>query len=504
VSKGYIGTIDQGTTSSRFIIFDYSGNIIASHQVEHKQYYPKPGFVEHNPMEILENCREVIAKALLKSKISPDQLKAVGITNQRETIVAWNKKTGKPYYNAIVWQDMRGRSIIDNLISQGLKDEIHKKSGLIPAPYFSASKISWLFENVSEFKKDSKSGDAIVGTIDSWLLWNLSGGKSDSVHYTDVTNASRMLLMNISTMEWDSSLLNMFNIPLTVLPKIVPSIPKHPYAFGKIEVGSDLFQFPLSGILGDQQSALFGQACFHQGQSKCTYGTGGFLLMNVGNSPLFSQNGLLTTVAYQREGEAPCYALEGAVAVAGSSIQWIRDNLGLIDSASEVDVLANFVDDCGGVYFVPAFAGLFAPYWKPGARGIICGLTGYARKEHICRAVLESTAFQVHDLFKAMEQDSGIELPALRVDGGMVVSELVMQMQADLLKVPVIRPQMVETTALGAAYAAGLSVGYWAGFKDLSTHWHEDKRWNPLMSSENRLLKLVNWDKAIQRSYGWV
>lgn len=504
MGKGYIGTIDQGTTSSRFILFDEKGVIIASHQLEHKQYYPSPGFVEHDPMEILNNCKTVIKETIRKSLISKNELKAVGITNQRETIVAWNKISGKPYYNALVWQDMRGRSIVDNLISRGLKNEIHNKTGLIPAPYFSASKIQWLLENVEEFKKDAISGDALVGTIDSWLLWNLSGGKPDSVHITDVTNASRMMLMDINLMQWDSQLLELFNIPKSILPQIVSSIPKKPYAVGEITVKDILFHLPFAGILGDQQAALFGQACFFQGQSKCTYGTGGFLLMNVGDNPLFSTNGLLTTVAYQKEGEKPSYALEGAVAVAGSSVQWIRDNLQLIDSASEVDLLAASVEDCGGVYFVPAFSGLFAPYWRPGARGVICGLTGYARKEHICRAVLESTAFQVNDLFRAIEQDSDIELPLLRVDGGMVVSDILMQMQADFLGVEVVRPKMVETTALGAAYAAGLSVGFWSDLKVLSEHWQEDRRWSPKMKTQERLSKIENWNKAIERSYGWI
>lgn len=503
MSGRLIGTIDQGTTSTRFILFDPSGTIIASSQMEHRQIFPEPGRVEHDPVEILDNCKKVIRRTFQESGIDPKRLDSVGITNQRETIVAWNRKTGKPYHNAIVWQDMRGRTMIDSLLAAGHRELIHKRTGLIPAPYFSASKIHWLLDNVAEMKQDALKGDAVVGTIDSWLLWNLSGGGESAPHITDVTNASRMMLMDIESLMWDEQMLSLFDIPRSILPDIVPSIPNEPFATGQLDVSGSRVELAFSGILGDQQAALFGQACFNEGQSKCTYGTGCFLLMNTGNRPVVSRNGLLTTVAYQKEGQPPVYALEGAVAVAGSLVQWVRDNLGLISNADEINHYAMQVEDCGGVYFVPAFAGLFAPYWRPGARGVICGLTGYARKEHLCRAVLESTAFQVHDLFQAIGQDCDLELPSLRVDGGMTVSEPLMQVQADFLKVPVIRPEVIETTALGAAYAAGLSSGYWPDLASLENHWNEEKRWNPGISERERLERLASWKKAVERSYGW-
>lgn len=504
MSDSYVGTIDQGTTSTRFILFDHQGQIVSSAQMEHPQIFPQPGWVEHDPLVILENVKTVVRQAIVKADIDPPQLKAVGITNQRETIVAWDKKTGKPYYNAIVWQDMRGKEAIDDILSRGLEHRIHCRTGLIPNPYFSASKIKWLFDHVPAFLEGAQRGDALIGTIDCWLLWNLVGGKEDSVHFTDVSNASRYLLMDIKTLEWDTELLELFGVPKSVLPKIVPSIPKFPYGSGTLSSEKGEIPLNFSGILGDQQAALFGQACFHKGQSKCTYGTGGFLLMNIGENPVISRNGLLTTVAFQVEGEPACYALEGSVAIAGSLIQWVRDNLEMIKSAPEIDQLAMTVEDCGGVYFVPAFSGLFAPYWRPSARGVICGLTGYARKAHIARAVLESTAFQVRDLFGAINQDSGIDLPFLRVDGGMTVSEPLMQIQADFLGVPVVRPKVIETTALGAAYCAGLSCLYWKDFSSLEKQWKESKRWSPLMSKEVRLQKANEWKKAIDRSQGWV
>lgn len=501
----YIGTIDQGTTSSRFIIFNNAGKIVTSSQLEHQQIFPQPGWVEHNPMEIIENVRKTIQLAVadLGEDFSLEDLLSVGITNQRETVVAWNRKTGKPYYNAIVWQDLRGRDFIDSFISKGYKDEIHHKTGLIPASYFSVSKINWLLENISGIKEDVEKGEVAIGTIDSWILWNLTGGNEESPFFTDVTNASRYMLMDIEKLVWDEKMLTLFQIPKSVLPKIVPSIPKNRYGIGYIESTKGKLTLNFSGILGDQQAALFGQACFNMGQSKCTYGTGGFLLMNIGEKPVFSNAGLLTTVSFQREGEPAMYAFEGAIAVAGSLVQWIRDNLGLIKSASEVDEAAMKVEDCGGVYFVPAFAGLFAPYWRPRARGIICGLTGYVRKEHICRAVLESTAFQVNDLFQVIKDEYDLEIPDLRVDGGMTVSEPLMQIQADFLGVPVIRPEVIETTALGATYAAGLSIGFWNSYEQLQSHWKENKRWFPKMAKEERLSKLSEWHKAIERSFGW-
>ena len=495
MGQKYVGTLDQGTTSSRFIIFNRQGKIVSQYQLEHEQIYPKPGWVEHNPLQILKNCKTVIKKAIELASIEPTDICSVGITNQRETIVAWNKITGEPYYNAIVWQDMRGKEVLDKLLSQGLEKKIHKKTGLIPAPYFSASKIKWLLDNVKEFKQDAKKGNAIVGTIDTYLLWNLTSENQNAVHLTDVTNASRYMLMDISKLKWDDELLELFSIPKSILPKIVASIPKEPYGVGELKSKNKKIPLVFSGILGDQQAALFGQACFYKGQSKCTYGTGGFLLMNIGEKLAFSNNGLLTTVAYQIEGEPPVYAFEGSIAVAGSLVQWVRDNLEMINSAPEIDKLAASV---------PAFAGLFAPHWKPNARGVICGLTGYATKAHICRAVLEATAFQVYDLFTAISEDSGIDLPVLKVDGGMSVSEILMQIQADFLSAPVVRPTMIETTALGAAYAAGLCTSVWKSLDELVVHQKVGKKYTPKMKNATRLEKIMGWHKAIERSLGWV
>lgn len=504
MGQKYVGTIDQGTTSSRFILFNKRGKIVSQAQMEHAQIYPKPGWVEHNPIEILKNCKKVIKKAVELAEIDPQDICSVGITNQRETIVAWNKITGEPYYNAIVWQDMRGKEILDQLLSLGLEKNIHKKTGLIPAPYFSASKIKWLLDNVTQFNIDAKKGEALVGTIDSWILWNLSDANKEAPHLTDVTNASRYMLMDIQTLSWDEELLKLFSIPISILPTIVASIPKKPYGVGTLKDKGKKIPLIFSGILGDQQAALFGQTCFYKGQSKCTYGTGGFLLMNIGEKLAYSHNGLLTTVAYQIEGEAAVYALEGSIAVAGSLVQWVRDNLGMISSAPEIDKLAASVSDSGDVYFVPAFAGLFAPHWKPNARGVICGLTGYATKAHICRAVLESTAFQVLELFQAIADDSGIDLPVLKVDGGMSVSEPLMQIQADFLSATVVRPAVIETTALGAAYCAGLSAQLWHNLEELLVHQKEGKRYTPKMDSALRLEKIMGWHKAIERSLGWV
>ncbi len=500
-----IGTIDQGTTSSRFIIFNEGGAILSSSQLEHKQIFPEPGWVEHDPMEIISNVKETIIEAIEAcDSLDLSIPLPVGITNQRETVVAWNRQTGRPYYNAIVWQDMRSKDLLDAKLGIEYKDGVYQKTGLIPAPYFSASKISWLLTEVPEIRADIPTGNVAIGTIDSWILWNLSGANVQAPFITDVSNASRYMLMDIAALKWDSIMLRLFDVPQEILPKIVPSIPKEKFGTGKIQTrrGEALLEF--CGILGDQQAALFGQSCFAVGESKCTYGTGGFFLMNIGTTPLFSKSGILTTVAYQKEGEEAMYAFEGSIAVAGSLVQWIRDNLGIIKKAPEVDQLAMQVKDCGGVYFVPAFSGLFAPYWRPRARGVICGLTGYARKEHLCRAVLESTAFQIHDLVRAIEEDCHFKMKEMRVDGGMTVSDLLMQIQSDFLNIPIIRPEIIETTALGATYAAGLSSGIWNDYEELKIQWKENKRWNPLMKAKEREAKIIEWKKAIERSFGWV
>lgn len=501
----YIGSIDQGTTSTRFILFNQQGQPCYSTQKEHKQIYPQPGWVEHNPLEIIENTFYCIQETLKKAKIDNPKasISAVGITNQRETVIAWNRETGKPYANAIVWQDLRGEDCINELLANGGKYRLLEKTGLMLSPYFSASKMKWLLDHVPGLKEDALQGKAVFGTIDTWVLWNLTGRERGGLLITDVTNASRTFLMDLRTLSWDRELLEIFGCPESALPEIVPSIPDKPYGYSS---SSSPFGegVAFAGILGDQQAALFGQTCFKPGMSKSTYGTGGFLLMNVGTKVVYSDSGLLTTVAYQRGKEKPVYALEGSVAVAGSLIQWVRDNLGLIKDSREIDELASQVEDNGGVYFVPAFAGLFAPYWRSRARGVICGLTGYADRRHIARAVLEATAFQTFDIFQAMSRDADIRIPELKVDGGMTNSEPLMQFQSDLLKIPVIRPVVTETTALGAAYAAGLSVGFWNSYDQLIENWQVNKVWQPQMDTGTRLGLLANWKKALERSYGWV
>ena len=505
MSAKYVGAIDQGTTSTRFILFDKEGKPCFSAQKEHKQIYPRPGWVEHSPEEILENTVFCIRETLKQAEIvnPQEEIAAVGITNQRETVIAWNRQTGKPYANAAVWQDLRGEDFINELLSAGGKYRFLEKTGLMLSPYFSGSKIKWFLDNVSGLREEAESGRAVFGTIDTWILWNLTGGANGGLLKTDVTNACRTFLMDLQTLTWDEDLLNLFGCPERALPKIVPSIPESPYGYSSADspFGEGV---PFAGILGDQQAALFGQTCFKAGMSKSTYGTGGFLLMNVGPRIVYSDSGLLTTVAYQKGKEKPLYALEGSVAVAGSLIQWVRDNLGLIKNSKEIDALAAEVEDNGGVYFVPAFAGLFAPYWRSRARGVICGLTGYADRRHIARAVLEATAFQTYDIFQAMSRDADIRIPELKVDGGMTNSEPLMQFQSDLLKIPVIRPIVTETTALGAAYAAGLSVGFWQSFDDLKKNWSVDKVWKPQMDAGRRLALLADWKKALERSYGWI
>ena len=502
VKKSYVGALDQGTTSTRCILFNQEGTIVASHQLEHKQIYPKPGWVEHNPQEIWERSETVIIETLKKAGVTVEDISSMGITNQRETVLAWNPKTGKPYYNAIVWQDLRGSDFINTLIANGGIDRFRDKTGLALSPVFAGSKFRWMLDNVAGLRDAAAAGDAVFGTIDTWLVWNLTGGVNGGKLITDVTNASRYLCMDISTLQWDAELMSIFGVSEDMLPEICPSVGEI-YGY-TTETGPFKGALPVCGILGDQQAALFGQACFTKGLGKNTYGTGCFLLVNTGENLCASTQGLLTTVAYQIKGQKPIYALEGSIAVAGSLVQWIRDNIGLVSSAPEVDTLAESVEDNGGVYFVPAFSGLFAPYWRSDARGVITGLTGFATSAHIARAVLESTAFQAKDIFDAMAKDSGIDIVALKVDGGLTNSKPLMQFQADILHIPVIRPVVVETTALGAAYAAGLSTGFWKNLDELEAQWQEAKRWEPKMDEAESSEKVRLWHKAVERTLNWV
>ena len=490
----YIGAIDQGTTSTRFIVFDRSGATIAMAQREHQQIYPQPGWVEHDPQEILRNTRAVIDEALRGAGLSTRDLAAVGITNQRETTLLWDRATGAPVHNALVWQDTRVDQLVAEYARDGGQDRFRAATGLPLASYFSALKLRWLLDNApgARARARAEAGELAFGTIDSWLMWHLTGQ-----HVTDVTNASRTQLMNLATLAWDDALLSAFEIPRAVLPRIVASSGMIAAAQGVLE------GVPITGILGDQHAALVGQTCFSPGEAKNTYGTGCFLLMNTGTTPVVSTSGLVTTVAYQL-GDAPaCYALEGSIAITGALVQWLRDNLGLIKTSAEVETLAASVADNGDVYFVPAFSGLYAPYWRADARGVIAGLTRYATKAHIARAALEATAYQVRDVLAAMERDSGVTMQALRVDGGMVLNELLMQFQADILDVPVERPKVIETTALGAAYAAGLAVGYWRDAEDLRRNWQVERTWQPAMGEGERKRLTGAWHKAIERSFGW-
>ncbi len=493
----YIGALDQGTTSTRFILFDKKGLPKASHQIEHKQIFVKPGWVEHDPQEIWANSVEVIVKTLEKGGVKPQEVAGIGITNQRETIIAWEPESGKVRYNAIVWQDLRGEAAIEKLKEQGVVDEIQKRSGLVASPYFSASKIGWILDNVAGLRSDAEAGKVVFGTIDAFLLWKFTGGEV----ITDVTNASRYMLMNIESLEWDEWLLELFKVPKQSLPKIVPSFGE---VFGHTTVDGKLSHpIPVAGVLGDQQAALFGQACFSVGEGKNTFGTGCFMLVNIGKTPRISSHGLLTTVAYQEAGSEAHYALEGSVAVAGSLVQWVRDNLKLVKSAPEVTALAGSVADCGGVYIVPAFSGLFAPYWRSDARGIIAGLTGYATDAHICRAVLEATAFQVKDLCDAMTSDGASKMEILKADGGLTNSHLLMEFQADLLGIPVVVPRVAETTALGAAYAAGLTTKFYSSLEEIGAQWEEELRFEPKMGEDEIRIKMEFWKKAVERTLGW-
>ena len=498
--SSYILSIDQGTTSSRAIIFDHDGKIVASSQREHQQIFPQAGWVEHDPMEIWVNVREVSGEALSRAQLTRHDIAGIGITNQRETAIIWNRKTGQPVYNGLVWQDTRTQDLIDAVEASHGSDLFRKKTGLPLATYFSASKIVWILDNVEGARAAAQAGELAFGTPDTWVLWNLTGGVDGGVHATDVTNASRTLLMDLETCAWDKDLIAAWGIPESLLPEIRSSSE----IYGHAHSSSLLREVPISGILGDQQAATFGQAAFDAGESKNTYGTGNFLIVNTGAKPVHSKNGLLTTLAYQLGDEAPRYALEGSIAVTGSLIQWLRDNLGLISEASEVEALAASVPDNGGCYVVPAFSGLFAPYWRSDARGVIVGLTRFINKGHIARAALEATAFQTREVLDAVNADSGVDLTELKVDGGMVKNETLMQFQADILGVPVIRPQVAETTALGAAYVAGLAVGYWSSREELRGKWAEDKRFVPAMPVETSAKLLAQWKKAVTRTFDWV
>ncbi|MDN5962921.1 MAG: glycerol kinase GlpK [Actinomyces sp.] len=496
----YVMAIDQGTTSSRAIIFNHSGEIVAVGQQEFTQIFPNPGWVEHDPLEIWDSVRAVVADAFAKAGINRHQLAAVGITNQRETTVVWDKNTGEPVYNAIVWQDTRTAAITRELAGDKGMDRYKDICGLGLSTYFSGPKIKWILDNVPGAREKAEAGDLYFGNTDSWVLWNMTGGVEGGIHVTDVTNASRTMLMDITKLEWREDIASDFGIPVSMLPEIRSS--SEVYGYGRKQ--GLLIDTPISGILGDQQAATFGQACFERGQAKNTYGTGCFMLMNTGDEPVFSANGLLTTVAYKIGEQPAVYALEGSIAVAGSLVQWLRDNLGMIEKSSDIQALAETVEDNGGVYFVPAFSGLFAPYWRDDARGAIVGLTRYANKGHVARAVEESTAFQSREVLDAMNADSGVPLKELKVDGGMTHDDLVMQFQADLCGVDVVRPKVIETTALGAAYAAGIAVGFWDGTDDVIANWQEGKRWTPQadQAEVDRTFRL--WKKAVTRTFDWV
>ncbi len=499
----YVGAIDQGTTSSRFIIFDHAGAIIAVDQKEHEQIMPKPGWVEHDAMEIWRNTQNVIAGALAKAGLTTANLAAVGITNQRETSLVWNRKTGVPIHNALVWMDTRTDQLVARYSADGGQDRLRGKTGLPLATYFSGLKLRWLLDAVPGAQAGAEAGDLLFGNMDTWLAWNLTGGPDaenghGGLHITDVTNASRTQMMDLATLDWDAEILSLFNVPRACLPEIRSSSEVYGTGTGV------LAGVPIAGILGDQQAALFGQACLAPGEAKNTYGTGCFMLMNTGEKPFPSTCGLLTTLGYKL-GDAPAiYALEGSISISGALVQWLRDNLGLIKDASEIEALARTVEDNGDVYFVPAFSGLYAPHWKDSARGVIAGLTRFAGKGHIARAALEATAYQTREVLDAMTRDSGVAITELRTDGGMVVNELLMQFQSDVLDVPVVRPKVIETTALGAAYAAGLAVGYWQSTQDITDNWGVDKRWHPAMDDATRTRLYARWNKAVARSLDWV
>jgi glycerol kinase len=497
----YIAAIDQGTTSTRCMIFNYQGEPVGVHQVEHEQIYPQPGWVEHNPLEIWRNTEIVIAEALRKAGANAKDIAAIGITNQRETTLVWDKQTGQPLHNAIVWQDTRTDRLINQLAEEGGVSRFRSKVGLPLATYFSGPKIKWLLENVEEVSQAASEGRAMFGNIDTWLIWNLTGGVNGGKHVTDVTNASRTMLMNLETLDWDDDICEIMTIPKGMLPKICSSSEVYGHT---LDTGPFQGVVRVSGDLGDQQAATVGQACFEAGEAKNTYGTGCFMILNTGEEIVQSEHGLLTTLCYQFGDEKPIYALEGSIAISGALVQWLRDNLKMIDTAPEIENLAKTVEDNGGIYFVPAFSGLFAPYWRSDARGAIVGLTRFVNRGHIARAVLEATAFQTREVLDAMNADSGVELTALKVDGGMVQNDLLMQFQADVLGVPVIRPVVPETTALGAAYAAGYAVGFWKNKEEMKKNWQVDKTWQPNPASRAKIELYTQWKKAVTRTFDWV
>ncbi|AKK05883.1 glycerol kinase [Corynebacterium mustelae] len=500
----YVAAIDQGTTSTRCVVFDEEANMVGVGQFEHRQIFPQKGWVEHDPLEIWDNTRRAVAAALAEANVPREDIAAVGITNQRETTVVWNKHTGLPVYNAIVWQDTRTSVLCEELAGDHGADRWRDITGLRLNSYPAGPKIRWILDNVAGAREQAENGDLLFGTIDTWLLWNLTGGPEgdngvEAVHATDVTNASRTLMMDLSTLQWDESICSEMKIPLAMLPEIKPSVT----TFGHVRGRGTLAGVAISGILGDQQSAMFGQACFEPGDAKNTYGTGLFLLLNTGQSPKKSEHGLITTVCYQIEGKQPVYALEGSVAMGGALVQWLRDNLGIIGSAKEIEEFAAQVSDNGGVYIVPAFSGLFAPRWRPDARGVIVGLTRFANKHHLARAVIEATAYQTREVVDAMVADSGVEISQLKVDGGMVRNELLMQFQSDILRMEVIRPRIIETTALGAAFAAGLGVGFFENLDQLKQQCSVGKSWNPAMPDSAAEQLFRDWNKAVERTFDW-
>ncbi len=499
----FVGAVDQGTTSTRFMVFDHDGTEVGRHQLEHEQVLPRPGWVEHDPIEIWERTQTVISSAMGRLGLAASDLAALGVTNQRETTVVWDRHTGRPYYNAIVWQDTRTDRIAAALDRDGRGDVIRQRAGLPPATYFAGGKIQWILENVDGVRAAAELGDALFGTADSWVLWNLTGGPEGGVHVTDVTNASRTMLMDLQTLAWDEELLSFFDVPAAMLPQIRPS--SDPDLYGTtLATGPLRGEVPLSGALGDQQAATVGQVCFAPGEAKNTYGTGNFMLLNTGEEIVRSQAGLLTTVAYQLGAAKPVYALEGSIAVTGSAVQWLRDQLGIISGAGDVEALAGQVSDTGGLYFVPAFSGLFAPYWRSDARGAIVGMSRYNTGAHLARATLEAICYQSRDVADAMASDSGVALDVLKVDGGVTANNLCMQLQADILGVPVSRPKVAETTALGAAYAAGLATGFWANTDELRENWGEDRRWEPTWNDQQRADGYAGWRKAVERTLNWV
>jgi glycerol kinase len=499
----YVGALDQGTTSTRFMVFDAGGHEIARHQLEHEQIMTQPGWVEHDPLEIAERTNTVIAGALRHGGLTAADLAAIGVTNQRETTVVWNPKTGRPWYNAIVWQDTRTDRIVSALDRTPAGKIIRERTGLPPATYFSGAKLQWILETVEGVRDAAMRGEAVFGTIDSWVIWNLTGGVDGGAHVTDVTNASRTMLMNLRSLDWDDELLAMFDVPRQMLPAIRPSSDRRFYGLTRRH-GAMGGEVPVAGNLGDQQAATLGQVCTAPGEAKNTYGTGNFMLLNTGRQIVPSKAGLLTTLAYKLGDDDAIYALEGSIAVTGSAVQWLRDQLGIIKSASEIEALANSVVDTGGAYFVPAFSGLFAPYWRSDARGAIVGLSRYHTRAHLARATLEAICFQTRAVLDAMVEDSGVRLEILKVDGGATVNDTLMQMQADVLGVAVVRPVVAETTALGAAYAAGLACGFWKGLDDLRANWKMDRQWDPSWTAAQRESTYKGWQKAVERTLNWV